>query len=169
VQTQFGDSVKGAIEGNMAKTAVGLFEDAGSADGVVRDLTAQGFLQKDIRVLDEPVEIPGSGLMSTPHTDFEVELIRDLPAFGIVEGDAEAYVQGVRRGGVMAFATSLGEKADKAAAIMNRRGALEVEQISAQPPALPNAETEEEIPVRGLSKQLGGERSPSSGARLFVW
>ena len=64
----------------MAKTAVGLFENPGSADGVVRDLTAKGFLQKDIRVLGEPVEIPGSGLMSTPHTDFEVDLIRDLTA-----------------------------------------------------------------------------------------
>ena len=68
----------------MAKTAVGLFENSGSADGVVRDLTAKGFLQKDIRVLGEPVEMPGSGLMSTPHTDFEVDLIRDLTAFGVV-------------------------------------------------------------------------------------
>jgi hypothetical protein len=31
----------------MAKTAVGLFENSGSANGVVRDLTAKGFLQKD--------------------------------------------------------------------------------------------------------------------------
>src|SRR5271165_3439268 len=89
----------------MAKTAVGLFENSGSADGVVRDLTSKGFLQNDIRVLGEPVEMPGSGLMSTPHSDFEVDLIRDLTAFGVVEGDAEAYVQGVRRGGVMVFAT----------------------------------------------------------------
>jgi hypothetical protein len=153
----------------MAKTAVGLFENSGLVDGVVRDLTAKGFLQKDIRVLGEPIEMPGSGLMSTPHTDFEVGLIRDLTAFGVVEADAEAYVQGVRRGGVMVFATGPGEKADKAAEIMNSHGAVEIEKISAPRPALPNAEIDEKTPVRDPSTQIGRERSPGSGARLFVW
>jgi hypothetical protein len=153
----------------MAKTAVGLFENSGSADGVVRDLTAKGFLQKDIRVLGEPVEMPGSGLMSTPHTDFEVDLIRDLTAFGVVEGDAEAYVQGVRRGGVMVFATGTGKNADQAAEIMNCHGALEIEKINAPRPVLPNADIDEKIPVRDPSTQIGRVRSPGSGARLFVW
>jgi hypothetical protein len=153
----------------MAKTAVGLFENSGSADGVVRDLTAKGFLQKDIRVLGEPVDMPGGGLMSTPHADFEVDLIRDLTAFGVVEGDAEAYVQGVRRGGVMVFATGPGEKADKAADIMNSHGAVEIEKISAARPALPNAEIGEDISVHDPSTQTGRVRSSGSGARLFVW
>jgi hypothetical protein len=153
----------------MAKTAVGLFENSGSADEVVRDLTAKGFLQNDIRVLGEPVEMPGSGLMSTPHSDFEVDLVRDLTAFGIVEGDAEAYVQGVRRGGVMVFATGTGKNADQAAEIMNCHGALEIEKISATQPELPNAEVGEEIPVRDPSTQTGRVRSAGSGARLFVW
>jgi len=154
----------------MARTAVGLFENSGSADGVVRDLTAKGFLQNDIRVLAEPVEMPSSGLMSTPHTDFEVDLIRDLTAFGVVEGDAETYVQGVRRGGVMVFATGTGKNADQAAEIMNCHGALEIEKISATRPPLPNAsENDEKIPVRDPSTQTGRVRSPGSGARLFVW
>jgi hypothetical protein len=155
--------------GNMAKTAVGLFENSGSADGVVRDLTAKGFLQKDIRVLGEPVEMPGGGLMSTPHADFEVGLMRDLTGFGVVEGDAEAYVQGVRRGGVMVFATGTGKNADQATEIMNRHGALEIEEISAPPPVLPNAQVGEEIAVRDPSTQTGRVRSAGSGARLFVW
>jgi hypothetical protein len=153
----------------MAKTAVGLFENSGSADGVVRDLTAKGFLQKDVRVLSEPVEMPGTGLMSTPHTDFEVDLIRDLTAFGVVEGDAEAYVQGVRRGGVMVFATGTGQNADQAAEIMNCHGALEIEKIGAKQPALPNAEIGENMPGRDPSTQIGRVRSAGSGARLFVW
>ena len=70
----------------MAKTAVGLFENSGSADEVVRDLEARGFLRTDVRILKEPLEMAGSGLMSTPHTDFEVELTRDLTAFGVLEG-----------------------------------------------------------------------------------
>ena len=59
----------------MAKTAVGLFENPGSVDEVVRDLVASGFPQHDVRVLGEPQEIAGSGMMSIPHTDFEVDLI----------------------------------------------------------------------------------------------
>ena len=153
----------------MAKTAVGLFENSGLVDGVVRDLAASGLLQKDVRVLREPVEMPGSGLMSTPHSDFEAALIRDLTAFGVIEADAEAYVQGVRRGGVMVFATGIGGKADKAAEIMNSHGAVEVEKISASRPALPNADLGEENPLRDHSTQTGRVRCPGSGARLFVW
>ena len=153
----------------MAKTAVGMFENSGLVDGVVRDLTAKGFLQKEIRVLGEPIEMAASGLMSTPHTDFEVDLIRDLTAFGVVKADAETYVQGVRRGGVMVFATGPGKKADQAAEIMNSHGAVEIEQISAPRPALPKAEIGEEISVRDPSTQTGRVRSPGSGARLFVW
>jgi hypothetical protein len=114
--------------------------------------------------------MPGSGLMSTPHADFEVDLVRDLTAFGVVEGDAEAYVEGVRRGGVMVFATGTGKNADQAAEIMNSHGALEIEKISATRPALPNAaEIDEKIPVRDPSTQTGRVRSAGSGARLFVW
>ena len=153
----------------MAKTAVGLFENSELADEVVRDLEATGFLRTDVRILKEPLEMAGSGLMSTPHTDFEVELTRDLTAFGLLEGDAEAYVQGVRRGGVMVFATGLGKKADTATEIMNRHGAVELEEISALRPELPSADHGEQPPVHDLSVQTGRFRSPGSGARLFVW
>ncbi len=153
----------------MAKTAVGLFENSGLVDGVVRDLTAKGFLQKDIRVLREPVEMPGSGLMSTPHSDFEVALARDLMAFGIIEADAETYIQGVRRGGVMIFTTGLGENADKAAEIMNSHGAVEIEKISASRPDLPNAEIGGETAILDPPTTVGRVPSAGSGARLFTW
>jgi hypothetical protein len=153
----------------MTKTAVGLFESSRLADEVVRDLEATGFPKNDVRVLGEPREMAGSGLMSTPHTDFEVGLIRDLTAFGVIEADAEDYVQGVRRGGVMVFATGSGDKAEAATEIMNRRGAVEVEKISASRPELPNADSGESIPGRKQSVQIGRDRSSGSGARLFVW
>jgi hypothetical protein len=108
--------------------------------------------------------------MSTPHTDFEVGLTRDLTAFGVLEADAEDYVQGVRRGGVMVFATGSGDKAQAATEIMNRHGAVEVEKISASRPELPSAD-QGEVPsaAHDLSVQTGRSRSPGSGARLFVW
>ena len=83
--------------------------------------------------------------------------------------DDEAYVQGVRRGGVMVFATGTGQNADQAAEIMNCHGALEIEKIGAKQPALPNAEIGENMPGRDPSTQIGRVRSAGSGARLFVW
>ena len=81
----------------MAKTAVGLFENPDLVDEVVRDLEAGGFPRKDVRILGEPREMAGSGVMDISHTDFEVELTRELKTIGATEADAEAYVQGVRR------------------------------------------------------------------------
>lgn len=153
----------------MAKTAVGLFENPASVDEVVRDLEASGILSKDVRVLGEPREMAGSSVMSIPHTDFEVGLTRDLTAFGVVEADAEAYVQGVRRGGVMVFATGSVEKADAAADIMNRHHAVEIEELSASRPELPSMDSDGAHPVRDLSVQTGRSRSVEGGARLFVW
>jgi len=144
----------------MAKTAVGLFENSGLVDGVVRDLESNGILREDIRVLSEPVEIAGEGLLSTPHEDFEVDLTHDLIAFGVVKADAEAYVEGVRRGGVLVFAT--GQKAEDAADIMNRHGAVGIEKVSGAPPVLPNIDHDP-------SGKSGGSSSASSGARMFVW
>ena len=153
----------------MAKTAVGLFENPASVDEVVRDLEASGILSKDVRVLGEPRAMAGSGMMSIPHTDFEVSLTRDLTAFGVVEADAEAYVRGVRRGGVMVFATGPGDKADAATEIMNRHGAVEIEKISASRPELQSTDNDEAPPVRDLSVQTGRSLSRGGGARLFVW
>ncbi len=153
----------------MARTAVGLFENPDSVDEVVRDLKANGFLEKDIRVLREPREIAGSGVMSTPHTDFEVDLIRDLRAIGAAEADAEAYVRGVRRGGVMVFATGSGGQADAAAEIMNHHCAVEIEELCAPVPYLHSTVEDEVAPDRDGAVQAGRVRSPSGGARLFVW
>ena len=43
----------------------------------------------------------GSGTMSIPHTDFEVDFIRELRTAGAAEADAEAYVKGLRGRGVI--------------------------------------------------------------------
>ena len=115
-----------------------------------------------------PTLVPPS-LMSTLRTDFEVGLIRDPTAFGVIEADAEDYVHGVRRGGVMVFASGSGDKAEAATEIMNRHGAGEVEKISASRPELPSENSGEALPVREQSVQIGRDRSSGSGARLFVW
>ncbi len=153
----------------MAKTAVGLFENPGSVDEVVRDLVAGGFPREDVRVLGEPRDMEGGGVMSTPRTDFEVGLLRDLTAFGVIEADAKDYVEGVRRGGVMIFATASGDKAEGATDIMNRHGAVEIEKISGSRPELPSAELNEASPTHDPAVQSGRFRTRGTGARLFTW
>ena len=110
----------------------------------------------------------GSGITSTPRTDFEVDLIRDLRAFGAAEADAEAYVRRVRRGGVMVFATGSGAMADTAADIMNQHCAVEIEELSASQTYLRGTDNDEIAQDRDVSFQAGRVRTSGSGARLFV-
>jgi len=69
----------------------------------------------------------------------------------------------------MVFATSSEEKADAAAEIMNRHGAVEIEEISASRPELPNTDPGLATPARDISIQTGRFRSIGCGACLFVW
>jgi hypothetical protein len=62
-----------------------------------------------------------------------------------------------------------GKKGDKATEIMNRHGAVELEEISALRPELPISDQGEATPVRAPSVQIGRVRSPGSAARMFVW
>ena len=69
----------------------------------------------------------------------------------------------------MVFATGLGKKADMATEIMNRHGAVELEEISALRLELPTSDQGEATPVNVPSVQIGRVRSSGSGARMFVW
>ena len=104
----------------------------------------------------------GSGVMSIPHTDFEVGLMRELRTIGAAEADAEAYVEGVRRGGVMIFATGSGEKADAAVEIMNRHRAVEIEELGALEPHLPGTQRDDQLARgRNSSVKLAGSAPPA--------
>ncbi|MGA3041332.1 MAG: hypothetical protein ABSF54_11160 [Bryobacteraceae bacterium] len=156
----------------MSKTAVGLFENPGGAEQVVRDLEASAFPRNEIRILREPLDMAVAGVASIPHTDFEVSLGRDI---GASEGEANAYVQAVRRGGVLVFATGSNEGMDHAAEIMNRHGAIRVEELVGREPSGMGAmggslplSRDENMPVRDTT-QTGRVRQSGDGARMFVW
>lgn len=155
--------------GSMAKTTVGLFESPGTVDEVVRELEVGGFPRGDIRVIGEPRDLPGTEATSTPRTDFEVDLTRELVTMGAAEADAEGYVSGVRRGGVIVFVTGSGDKTDAAAEIMNRHHAVEIEKLSTAEQHLPSTVRDDSSLTQGGTIQVGRFRSSSGGARLFVW
>lgn len=153
----------------MTKTAVGLFRNLDLVARVVHDLEANGFPRKKILILGEPSGTSNAGVLGTPRTDFEVDLIRELRGIGAAEPDAEAYVQGVRSGGSIIFATASDDRADVAADIMNRHSPVEVEELSAAEPNPPGTVGEYTRHVHNSSVQSGRVRFTGGGARLFVW
>jgi len=139
------------------------------ADRVVRDLEASGFLRNDVRILGESLDMPGSGVMDIPNNDFEVSLNRDLRKIGASGPEAEAYIKGVRRGGVLVFASGSNERIDAAAEIMNRHSPMEVEELTGGELNLPGTTGENATPTGGGSVQTGRVRQAGGGARVFAW
>lgn len=152
----------------MARAVVGLFLDRRAADDVIRELEGGGFARQDIRVVGEALGMTEPGAMSIAHTDFEVDMIRVLRSIGASEGDAECYVEGLRRGGAVVFAAAPDQKADKAIEIMNRHNPAEVEELAATAPHL-SSEHRAMFHNHAATTQSGRVRSSSGGARLFVW
>ena len=153
----------------MSKTAVGLFENRGLADEVVHDLEANGFPRNEIRILGESLDMAGSGVMSTPNIDFEVSLDRDLRKIGATDKEANVYVQGVRRGGVLVFASGPDEKVGAAAEIMNRHSPVEVEELTGGELNLPSTTGRNVNATQDSSVQTGKTRQAGGGARMFSW
>jgi hypothetical protein len=82
----------------MLKTAVALFENPQVLGDVVREIDALGFPQKEVRTLREPETFEVTGVMTFPRVEFEDDLIRELSRIGATNAEAEAYVEGLRRG-----------------------------------------------------------------------
>ena len=153
----------------MPKTTVGLFEDPGVVDDVVREIEALGLPRNEVRVLDEPHTFEVTGVMSFARLDFEVDLGRELTRIGATKAEAEAYIDGVRGGGALVLATGSDEKVEMAATIMNRRGAVDIEEASGPEPRLPNVVHANAGSVPDGSVMAGRIRQPGGGACMFVW
>jgi hypothetical protein len=134
----------------MARTAIGLFENEASAAAVTRELTEVGFAPAEIRVLFEPLDMPLTGVLSAPGTDFSLVL-------------------GVQQGGVLEFATGSGAQADAAAETMNRHKAVQIDELTGFEPVFPGVTPGSEGLTHGESTLAGRNHSSGDGARIFVW
>lgn len=168
------DMLPQLVEVEMPKVAIGLFENPQLARQVRSDLENCGCAPRDIRIVAEPVAMndsnPGTGT-GTPHTDFEVELVRQLTRMGVEQSEAMAYREGVRRGGVLVIATGPDSQVDAAAEAMNREGADRVEKGRGAG-ALGSAAQHEataELSFNDDTVQAGRVRYGGGGARVFVW
>jgi hypothetical protein len=153
----------------MPKTAVGLFVNPDSVNDVVRDIEVIGFPRREVRSLEEPTSFDVTGVMSFPRLDFEVDLGRELNKIGATKAETTRYVEGLRRGGALVFATGSDEKADAAADIMNRHGAVEVEEGSGPELYLPSGAGDNMTPMRDSAIQGGRVRQSGGSATCFVW
>jgi hypothetical protein len=154
----------------MPKTAVGLFKNPDLVDNVVREIAALGFPRNEVRTLEEPKSFEVTGVMSFSRLDYEVHLNRALTRIGATDAETQAYVEGLRRGGALVFATGSDEKVHAAADILNRHGAVGIEETSGQEPDLPHVVYGSAPPGRdapGLAGQVG--RIPPSGVAYFAW
>jgi hypothetical protein len=153
----------------MPKTVVGLFENSGLLDDVVRKIEALGFPRREIHTLKEPETFEVTGVMSFPRLDFEVDLSRELTRIGATSSEAEAYVGGLRRGGALAFATGSDEQIRSAADVMSLCGAVKIEEVSGSEPNLPGVVHPNLTPMRDGPVVAGRISGDSDGPRCFVW
>ena len=165
-----------AAQGNTSrdgrKTVIGLFRNPAHVDDVVREIEALGLSRKEVRTIEEPERFEVSGVMSFPRLDFEVELARALTIIGATEAEADAYTQELRRGGALVFATSSSDdEITSAAEIMNRHGAVGIEEGQAPEPHLPHAAHGVKETSSYTGPFSGGRvgRIPPNGSAYFVW
>jgi hypothetical protein len=154
----------------MPKTVVGLFENAQLVEAAVLEIEALGFPRQEVRTVREPESFDVTGIMSFPRIDFEVDLSRELTRIGATIPETQAYVEGLRRGGALALATGSDEKVYAAGNIMNRHGAVDVEEVTGAEPVLAAVgHHSRTTPKRESSVMAGRIRQPGGGACFFVW
>jgi len=152
------------------KTAVGLFDNPRLVNQVIGEIETIGLPRNHIHSVGEPLDFAVTGVMEIAHIDFEVELMRELKRIGTTKSEAENFIQGVRHGNILVFATGPDDKVDAAAQIMNRRGALEIEEVSGNAePHLPSLVRGSPIAAAEPEIQTGRVRQAGGGARFFVW
>lgn len=153
----------------MPKTVVGLFENPDRVGDVVREIETLGFPHNEVRTLEEPKAFDVTGVMSFPRLDFEVDLIRSLERIGASEPHAKAYLAGLQAGGALVLATGSDEKLTAAADVMNRNGAVKIEQDEGPEPQLPHSFRANMTPMRDSPTLAGRIEQPGDGACFFVW
>jgi uncharacterized protein (TIGR02271 family) len=144
----------------MAKTVIGLFEDPRQAQHIVQALVDDGFRREDIRTL----------------TRQEGASVGTLSAYGVPEAEAQAYVEGLRRGGAVVLVDAADDRADRAVAIMERAPAVDREtrpgaEATRERGRAGTREVETEdvkVPVVEEELHVGTRQVQRGGVRLYT-
>lgn len=98
----------------MAKTAVALYDSKNEAQQVRDELTNAGFSRSSIRMMD-------SG---------DSDAVDTLTNAGLPRSDADAYVEGLRRGGHLVMITTDDDQIDLVVDIMDRYNSINIQERS---------------------------------------
>lgn len=119
------------------KTVVGLLKSNIEARSAIQELVDSGFPRQAISIMasdesrrgfmseDDTVED-----FSAPETGFGVLSggTDSLTKLGVLEEDASFYADGVERGGLLVAVSAEGDRAEKAADILSRHGAIDLDE-----------------------------------------
>jgi hypothetical protein len=136
---------------------------------VVRDLVATSFRPNDVRIVRERLDMEVTDSMSTPRIDFEVRVERELRDMGATVSEANAYAAGLHRGGALVFATGSKEDVTRAGELMNRHGAMQIEELGGRGPDAALLVDDDSLPENVESSNQVGRIREGGGARVFVW
>ncbi len=110
----------------MARMVVGLYPTAVDGENVMRELQAAGFSRNDISIIRKEPETRRS------EEDEKRAIINDLTKRGATHEDADIYAEGIIRGHVLVTCKTEDKDADKAADIMARHKAADLERHAAE-------------------------------------
>jgi uncharacterized protein (TIGR02271 family) len=127
-----------------AATVIATIDSAKIAQQLIDELLEAGFKDQDVEILDGD----------------EDELVAEIVERGFGQGDARGYAKAVSRGKSLVAARAAPEKAEKAAAIMERYEAAEGESSHEQGETV--QEIEEELSVGKRKVASGGVRVTTS-------
>lgn len=100
----------------MAKTVVGLFDDARDAQDVLSDLQGLGFSASDAELITQ-------GALSGDASNVVDRLTNE----GVPSSDANLYLEGIRSGGALVVATTSDDQVDQVVDVMNRHNIVDLE------------------------------------------
>lgn len=110
----------------MYRMIVGLYPNAVDGENVMRELQSAGFSRNDLSLIRKEPE---------RRKDEKAErraLIDDLTSKGADRSDAEIYAEGIMRGQVLVTCKTETKDADKAAEIMSRHKAADIDKQAAE-------------------------------------
>jgi uncharacterized protein (TIGR02271 family) len=171
-------------------TVVGVFDSYGEAEQAVAELVTIGVDRSDIRI-NANQEVPAYATQDTtargssrPHDEDLGDRIRNFfhSLFGGDDEDTNRYAEAARRGGaVVTVHADSAEEADRAADVLDRRGAVDVDARASDwkqsgwagspPPARSAQEAGTDrsavIPVVQEQLQVGTRRRERGGVRIY--
>ena len=161
----------------MARTVVGLFKNQQEAQNVKHDLVNEGYSAENIRLVanDGSVETSASTDKEATDTGFGATISNFFHSLtGGNPPESKQYAEGVSKGGAFLAVTVPDNRADAAAAVLERHGARDVNEQAGQAlgkapanAAQPGSDAGQTMAVVEEELQVGKRQVQHGGVRVY--